>query len=491
MGLEKVCLILFFLWMGYFLWAKKMHAGKTNIFFGEKGEKKNKWENMLFSDGVKLLLVFCRSRFSIRMKSHTLKQHKKLFAGKSEEEIFYQYYGKIGCILAITVAAGLFLTAVSGFIAQKSILVNHYFLEKEGVLGQEKQVSLEASADGAKKEVTIQVPQQKYSKEQLKKVFAEAADYIDRTYLGENVSDEAIEKPLNLMDAVPNSVIAIEWDVGNDGLILSDGSLLNQDIKEKQQTKITAIMSYGEEEETLVKQLTILPEKRTSEEVFWEDWQKQLEQKKTENALKRYLPLPEEVEGKRISYREKKVKPAYTLFGIFVLLLVLIPIAAKENVQRKIARREEELRISYPGFVEHFVLLIGAGLSTKGAWERMVSDYRKERSEKDKSYVYEEMALSLREMKNGMSEDRAYELFGKRTGQLEYMKFCTLIVQNLKKGSDDLMKVLDYEIADAFRKRKENAKALGEKAGTKLLLPMMIMLVIIFVLILYAAFQGM
>jgi len=50
---------------------------------------------------------------------------------------------------------------------------------------------------------------------------------------------------------------------------------------------------------------------------------------------------------------------------------------------------------------------------------------------------------------------------------------------------------LEYESADVFNERKENVKILGEEAGTKLLLPMMIMMVIIFAIIMYAAFAGM
>ena len=135
------------------------------------------------------------------------------------------------------------------------------------------------------------------------------------------------------------------------------------------------------------------------------------------------------------------------------------------------------------------MLLIGAGLTVRGTWERIVREYEKRQGQRH--YVYEEMALSLREMDCGMSEARAYELFGKRTGLLSYMKFCTLIVQNLRKGSEDLLHLLDFEVADAFHQRKEDAKELGEKAGTKLLLPMAMMLVLVFAMILYAAFQSM
>lgn len=60
-----------------------------------------------------------------------------------------------------------------------------------------------------------------------------------------------------------------------------------------------------------------------------------------------------------------------------------------------------------------------------------------------------------------------------------------------EKGTADLIRILEYESADVFNERKENVKILGEEAGTKLLLPMMIMMVIIFAIIMYAAFAGM
>jgi len=63
-----------------------------------------------------------------------------------------------------------------------------------------------------------------------------------------------------------------------------------------------------------------------------------------------------------------------------------------------------------------------------------------------------------------------------------------LLVQNLKKGNKNLMEMLERESASAFEERKRLAKILGEKAGTKLLLPMGSMLVIVFVILLVPAF---
>ena len=90
-----------------------------------------------------------------------------------------------------------------------------------------------------------------------------------------------------------------------------------------------------------------------------------------------------------------------------------------------------------------------------------------------------------------MSEIKAYELFGRRIGLLPYMKFSTLITQNLRKGTSDMLRILEYEAVDVLNEKKENARILGEEASTKLLFPMMIMMVEVFAIIIYAAFQSM
>ena len=66
------------------------------------------------------------------------------------------------------------------------------------------------------------------------------------------------------------------------------------------------------------------------------------------------------------------------------------------------------------------------------------------------------MSVTEREMQNGMGEERAYELFAKRTGILCYMKFSALLTQNLRKGSADMLRLLEQEAQDAFQKRKES-----------------------------------
>lgn len=480
----EICFILFFLLTMYFLfmWKKgrKMESIVETTGIGN-----------FFIHGVVAILQQLRMQFGIRVKRERFEKIQKLYVGKKEEEIFYDNYGKFGCMVAEVILLGLLLAMCGNLITVKGDLVGEYFLQRESALGQEKEVELTMQSGKKKRDITVRVPNRHYRKEELKKEYQKAERYINRCFLGNNSSAEAITEPLQLVRSIPESAVQIEWQLGEEELIREDGSIANDNLEESRQTEITAVLRYGEKKKKWVKQLTVLPSKKTKEELYWQQWKEQLKRHQEESETEQYLPLPEVVEGKKVKYFQEKI--SFTQGALFLLALGLAALLIwhEEQFHKKLEERDKQLKQDYPELVEQFVLLIGAGLTVNGAWERMVKEYQKRSDREQKHYVYEEMLVSVREMENGMSEARAYELFGKRTGLLPYMKFCTLLVQNMKKGSDDLLRALEYEVTDAFRQRKENAKMLGEEAGTKLLLPMMLMLVIVFAIILYAAFHNM
>ena len=60
----------------------------------------------------------------------------------------------------------------------------------------------------------------------------------------------------------------------------------------------------------------------------------------------------------------------------------------------------------------------------------------------------------------------------------------SVLSQNLKKGARGLTALLEEEALSSMTERKNNARKLGEKAGTKLLFPMILMLGIVMVILL-------
>lgn len=303
-----------------------------------------------------------------------------------------------------------------------------------------------------------------------------------------------------LMTEIPNSPLAVEWRLDGQEFVQEGGSLQCSDIEEPISVEITACLSCQEEEYLIPLQMTIHPRKMSNEELFWLHWNEAADKVLETTSTEEMVKLPETVDGKTVQYYKMHESKSSYIALVGILLLGLMPLIMNQRMKQQMMLREKQLQRDYPDMIEQFVLLVGAGMPIKGAWTRMTGRYLqmqeninadKKTTAANKKYLYEEMCVTMREMESGMCEQKAYELFGKRVGMLCYMKFSSLLVQNLKKGSEDLLRLLEQEATESFRMRKEYAMKCGEEASTRLLFPMMLMLLVVFAIILYAAFQSM
>ena len=133
--------------------------------------------------------------------------------------------------------------------------------------------------------------------------------------------------------------------------------------------------------------------------------------------------------------------------------------------------------LEYPEFVSKLQLWLSSGMSIRSAFLKMGREYQRNLQKGgQKKYVSEELLLALRKMENGMGEADALKFFARRCNIFCYKKLVSLILQNLNRGADGLRDALMNETKMAFEERKQTARKLGEEAGTKLLFPMMLML---------------
>ena len=146
------------------------------------------------------------------------------------------------------------------------------------------------------------------------------------------------------------------------------------------------------------------------------------------------------------------------------------------------------MQIDYPSVVSKLNLLIGAGMAPRMAWKKMITDYEKRK--KQIRYAYEEMIITKNSIESGYPENRAYGEFGRRCGIHCYLKLGNLLEQNLKQGTSGLKQKMEEEMIHALEERKNMALRLGEEAGTKLLIPMFLMLGIVIVVLIVPAFMS-
>jgi tight adherence protein C len=154
-----------------------------------------------------------------------------------------------------------------------------------------------------------------------------------------------------------------------------------------------------------------------------------------------------------------------------------LPFLLNKSLTDKIGKRRFSIQLDFVEFVNKLTLLVGAGMTISRAWEKIVSDNKKD------TPLYNEMALALAEIKAGKPEILAYEEFGRRCKIKEINKFVSVIVLNLKKGGAEVVPVLKVQAMECWEMRKAAAKRLGEEASTKILMPLMIMFVGIIIIV--------
>ena len=179
--------------------------------------------------------------------------------------------------------------------------------------------------------------------------------------------------------------------------------------------------------------------------------------------------------------------------GTVFLSMALLPAAGvlylygpgiAEYEERK--NKRAELKEEYPEFAMKVSMLIRAGFSPKDALEAI----GRERSKEKNRALQEEVRMTLREIRGGVSEIAAYERFGRRCELAEYRRFSGLLIRDVKRGSATLAEELKDEGRKAAGAMRESARKKGERAGTLLLFPMMLFLIIVMVMVMYPGFMA-
>lgn len=146
--------------------------------------------------------------------------------------------------------------------------------------------------------------------------------------------------------------------------------------------------------------------------------------------------------------------------------------------------------MDYAELVSKLQVLVGAGMTVRNAWGRMVRDYEAVQGKKERP-AYEEMRVTYYQMENGTPEGTAFREFGRRCRLQPYLKLSSILEQNRKTGTKNLRELLRIEVTDAFEMRKNLARRMGEEAGTKLLAPLFLLLLIVMIFIMVPAMMTM
>ncbi len=334
----------------------------------------------------------------------------------------------------------------------------------------------------------IELEPREYSDEEAEIILKEASERVEELILGANSSLEEVHSNLELVTSIEGLPVDISWYSTNYELVDSSGRVNNETFEQGQTCNVIlfALISCKEHSKELAIPVRVINRDMTDQDVMIASIQKEINAA-VFNSSDGYVELPKEYEGGKLSYYKVQEEQQYIWIMLGVVAMVAVIAGDSKQKKLKMLERRKQLVFDYSEVISKITLLMGAGMTIQRAWERIVMDYKGQVVQAGKRYVYEEMVESYNQIKAGVPEAEVYEQFGSRCNVKEYQKFSALIVQNLKKGTKDLAALLELEAIEAFEKRKNLAKVKGEEAGTKLLVPMIIMLVVVMIMIMVPA----
>lgn len=414
---------------------------------------------------------------------------RTLEPGIAAEKQIQDHYLSLYSMLLMVVFVGdlLCLTAwVSAHGSPK--LTEGRYLSRNAYGEGEISVGLVAEIPGVQEEIfDYLVEERKYTDQEIEAFYQEAAELLPIVILGKNEKPEDVRKDLDLVSALEGYPFRISWESSAYSLVNTDGTVHNEELTESEIVMLTASLRYEDWSGELVFPVQINPVIYTPEEALRGRMEELLRENEESTKNEQVMVLPEQMGTEPIIWREI-IEDSSGCFLILVLLAAgVIYWGRGRELDQKLEARKKELLLDYPEIVNKLALYMGAGMTIRNAFLKMGEDYKKQK-EVRKKYVYEEILITCNELQGGRSETEAYDHFGRRCQVQAYMKLSALLSQNIRKGSNDLLRLLGQEADTAFAERKNLAKKLGEEAGTKLLIPMMMMLCIVMVIIMIPAY---
>ena len=377
----------------------------------------------------------------------------------------------IGAVVALTL---LLLAVRSG----EKDTTERIWIERPqgGTKKQELSLVLEEKEEA----LTLEVNARERTEEEREAVFSETLRYL-RERLKVTEGDRiTAEQSLLLPQYLPETGADIRWDSMEEEILSSDGIVKREGLDAGEEVVLRAYISYGEETREYWFYVTVLPYETGSAEARFYRAKREIQRLEEETVEAEGFYLPEEVSGVTVRLPKEKFSMAVVLAVLLLFLPFAVMLSKRQEREKEQKKREGELMEAYPRLITKLTMYTGAGLSLRGAWERLATDYREQKKDhKKKSAVNEEIILLAGELKNGTPEASAYEDFGRRIGLKPYLRCASLLVSQLQKGSGGLRESLENEVRLAFELQREQASKKGEEAQTKLLFPMMGMLFLI------------
>ncbi len=359
-------------------------------------------------------------------------------------------------------------------------------IEREDVNGLPIDLPLVLTNSAGEHEILLRVNPVVMSDEEIDKMQALVEVALDPLVLDENPAFDRVAYDLCFPDTLEGFPVLLSWSTSDPSVVGVTGKISGTVSAEPARACICARVNYGDEFRLYEREISVAPLKTETAEQMTESQVRELCAYEQEGRKEKEFIIPEEICGAKVkTAAETKVSAIGPgiLLGISVAIGSWTGFFGKLNDRKK--KRLTEAEKDCKEFLSKLSILLAAGLTLRGAWKKITEDMEKSGN---RGMLSENMAVTLREFLNGCPENIAYERFGERMEITRYQRIAAILSQSITKGVSELPELLSAEIREAVADEREKIKMRGEQASTKLLVPIMGFLIIVFAILLVPAF---
>lgn len=414
----------------------------------------------------------------------------QLHPGERMEYVKTEYYVKKLSLTLTILLAGGFLGLGAGISARSSSPLDGNGVRRGSYESGGQQLLLEADDGENKNSFLVEVYPRMLTQAETEALFDAFLDNAETYILNGNRDIRHIVSNLKLEEAYEGFPFQVAWESSREDVLDNSGRVCAPETTVALELRVT--LSYGDYVKTEVLEAAVEPAVISREEQSYLEWKEYLLTAEEESRGDEIWKLPEEWEGRKISWSLETEDYSFLIWAATPAVAAMLYLFADRDLHKELEKKRSSLRREYPDLVHKLLLYVGAGMTIRGALRKIGGDYERKKQKNGKMQMAgEEVLYTCRELQGGVSEGAAYEHFGKRAGCREYIRLGTLLGQNLKRGNSTLLERLREEAEKASGESLLRVKKLGEEAGTKLLLPMVLMLGVVMIMIIVPAFGTM
>lgn len=453
--------------------------------------KKHSRENFFSRVSMFLYKQACIRRLPLFSSRQVESDLVQLHPGENVQWLKTEYYvKKLSLTLTILLVGILFGAAARIAAGSKVLLQEDGSISRGSYLEGEQELQVTADLEEGAQEFWIRLYPKLLTGEELEALAAEFSEQLPELIKGKNENLQKVTEDLELLEVYEGFPFQMEWSSSRPDVLGSGGTVRIPE--EQTELELHAELTYEDYVREEIVHVTVVPPMLTPQEQLHKELEEYLLASEKEGRREDKWNLPDRWQDHEVSWSQKVEDNSVLLWAAALAVAVLVYLLSDRDLHQQLEKRKKLLQQEYPDLVHQLALYVGSGMTVRGAFQKIASDYeRKQDHIAGRHPAYEEVLYTCRELKSGVSEGAAYEHFGRRTGRQEYIRLNTLLMQNLKRGNSTLLERLREEADKAGEERLMQSRRLGEEAGTRLLVPMVLMLAVVMVMIMVPAFSAM